>query len=177
MTKWSFHSIKLKDVEWDKGDFLGLPWWLSGKEFAYNAGDTGDMGLIPGLGRSLGGGHGNTHSYSCLENLMDSGAWWAVVHGVTKSWTWPMWLSTHTRAQVSILLMRNNLVKACKVLKFTVCLMLTVIGNFSVSFSRTWLNDPFILYSKRVLSRERGHFLYLSEKHGGWEFGFYNGYQ
>ena len=61
MTKWPFHSIKLKDVEWDKGAFLGLPWWLSGKEFAYSAGDTGDTGLIPGLGRCLGGGHG-THS-------------------------------------------------------------------------------------------------------------------
>ena len=46
-----------------------------------------DTGLIPGLGRSPGGGHGNPLQYSCLENLMDRGAWRATVHGVTKSWT------------------------------------------------------------------------------------------
>ena len=46
-----------------------------------------DAGLIPGLGRSAGGGHGNPLQYSCLENSMDRGAWWATVHGVAKSWT------------------------------------------------------------------------------------------
>jgi len=51
-------------------------------------GDTGDMGLIPGSGRSLGGGNGNPLQYSCLENALDRGAWWATVHGVTKSWTY-----------------------------------------------------------------------------------------
>ena len=45
------------------------------------------MGSIPGLGRSLGGGNGNPVQYSCLENSMDRGAWWAIVHGVAKSWT------------------------------------------------------------------------------------------
>ena len=50
-----------------------------------NAGDTGNMGLIPGLGRPPGGGHGNSLQYSCLENPMDRGAWLATVHGVTKS--------------------------------------------------------------------------------------------
>ena len=50
-----------------------------------NAGDIRDMGLIPGSGRSSGGGHGNTLQYSCLENSMDGGAWRATVHGVTKS--------------------------------------------------------------------------------------------
>ena len=43
-----------------------------------------DMGLIPGLGRSLGGGHGNPLQYSCLENPMDRGAWWVIVHEITK---------------------------------------------------------------------------------------------
>ena len=52
-----------------------------------NAGDTGDMGLIPGSGRSPGGGNSNPLQYSCLENPMDRGAWWAAVHGVTKNWT------------------------------------------------------------------------------------------
>ena len=44
-----------------------------------NAGDIRDVSLIPGLGRSPGGGHGNPHQYSCLENPMDKGAWWATV--------------------------------------------------------------------------------------------------
>ena len=45
--------------------YLGLPRWLSGKESACNAGATGDTGLIPGLGRSSGEGHGNPIQYSC----------------------------------------------------------------------------------------------------------------
>ena len=53
-----------------------------GKESACNA---GDVGLIPGSGRSPGGGHGNPFRYSCLENPLDRGAWWATVHRVAKS--------------------------------------------------------------------------------------------
>ena len=52
-----------------------------------NAGDTGDADSIPGLGRSPGGGNGNTLTYSCLENSMDRGVWQATVRGVTKSQT------------------------------------------------------------------------------------------
>ena len=59
----------------------------SGKESACNAGDTGDVGLIPGSGRSPGEGNGYPLWFSCLENSMDRGAWWAIVHGITKSWT------------------------------------------------------------------------------------------
>ena len=58
--------------------------WLSGKETAYQAGDTSS---IPGSGRSPGEGNGNPFQYSYLENPMDRGAWWATVHGVTKSQT------------------------------------------------------------------------------------------
>ena len=47
--------------------------------------NAGDMGLIPGLGRSPGVGNCNPLWYACLENSMDSGAWWATVHGVAKS--------------------------------------------------------------------------------------------
>ena len=61
--------------------------WLSDKEYACRAGDTGDSDLVPGLKRSQGVGNGNPLQYSCLENAMDRGAWWATVHGVTKSWT------------------------------------------------------------------------------------------
>ena len=64
---------------------LGLPWWLSGKESTCNARDAGGSGLIPGLGRSPGGGHGNPLQYSCLVYPMDRGAWQAAVHRVTKS--------------------------------------------------------------------------------------------
>ena len=52
-----------------------------------NAGDLRDSGSIPGSGRSLGGEHGNPLQYSCLENLMDRGAWWATVHEVIKGQT------------------------------------------------------------------------------------------
>ena len=54
------------------------------KESACN---TGDLGLIPGSGRSPGEGNGYLLQYSCLENSMDKESWWATVHGVTKSWT------------------------------------------------------------------------------------------
>ena len=50
---------------------FGLPQWLSGKESTCNAGDAGDVGSIPGLGRYPGGGHGNPLHYSLLENPMD----------------------------------------------------------------------------------------------------------
>ena len=50
-----------------------------------NAGDLRDSGSIPGLGRSPGAGHGNSLQYSCLENPMDRGAWWATIHWVTKT--------------------------------------------------------------------------------------------
>ena len=52
-----------------------------------NAGDTGDAGSIPGLGRSPGVGNGNPLQYSCLEDPMDRGAWRAIVHRVAKSQT------------------------------------------------------------------------------------------
>ena len=61
-----------------------------------NAGAARDMVSIPGSGRSPGEGNGNPLQYSCLENLMDRGAWWATVHGAAKSWTLTKQLSTHT---------------------------------------------------------------------------------
>ena len=64
----------------------GLPRWLSGKESACCAGDSGDTVSIPGLERFPGGGNGNPLQYSCLENPMDRGAWQATVYRVTKSW-------------------------------------------------------------------------------------------
>ena len=60
----------------------GLPQWLSGKESVYN---TGDLGWTPVSGRSPGEGNGNPFQYSCLENSMDRGVWWATVGRVAKS--------------------------------------------------------------------------------------------
>ena len=65
------------------------------KNLPTNAGDTRDVVLIPGLGRNLGERSGNPLQYSCLENSMDSGAWWATGHGAAKSQTW-QWLSIFT---------------------------------------------------------------------------------
>ena len=61
-----------------------FPGGSDGKVSAYNAGDPGS---IPGLGRSPGEGNGNPLQYSCLENPLDEGAWWATVHGIAKNLT------------------------------------------------------------------------------------------
>ena len=57
------------------------------KNLPVNGGDTGDVGSIPGLERSPGGGNGNPLQYSCLENSMDRKVWQAIVHRVPNSWT------------------------------------------------------------------------------------------
>ena len=77
----NFKYVKQKKMQRSLG-FLGGG--SDGKEFAYNA---GDPGLIPGLRRSSGEGNGYPLQYSCLENPTDGGAWWATVHGVTRSQT------------------------------------------------------------------------------------------
>ena len=78
---------------------LGFPRGSNRKEFACNA---RDLGSVPGLERSPGEGHDNPLQYSCLENPMDWGAWWATVHGITKSWTWLS--DQHFQIESSILL-------------------------------------------------------------------------
>ena len=69
---------------WSLPTARGFPGGSVGKESAHNA---GEVGLICGLGRSPGGGHGNPLQCSSLENPMDRGAWWATVPGVAKSQT------------------------------------------------------------------------------------------
>ena len=63
---------------------MGFPGDASGKESACRA---GDPGLMPGWGRAPGEGNSYPLQYSCLENSMDSGTWWATVRGVAESWT------------------------------------------------------------------------------------------
>jgi len=62
-------------------------WRTGGSDSKASACSMGDPDSIPGSGRSPGEGNVNSLQYSCLENSLDGGAWWATVHGVTKSWT------------------------------------------------------------------------------------------
>ena len=68
-----------------------------------SASNAGDLGSIPGWGRSPGEGNGNPLQYSCLENPMDGGAWWATVHGVAKSQTRLSDLTNLTLATIQLL--------------------------------------------------------------------------
>ena len=81
-------------IPWTAESQIQLSHWLSlfssgasDKDLAANAEDARDVGSIPGLGRCPRGGNDNLLQYSCLENFMDRAAWWATVHGVTKSQT------------------------------------------------------------------------------------------
>ena len=65
--------------------YMGFTGRSAVKNLPANAGDRRDMGSIPGWGRSPGVGNDNPLQYSCLENFMDRGAWWATVHGVAES--------------------------------------------------------------------------------------------
>ena len=85
----------------------GFPGCSAGEESACSAGDPGDTGLIPRLGISPGGGHGNSLQYSCLENLMDRGSWQATVHGVTESQTLLKWLSVHAYIHIYVYLHKH----------------------------------------------------------------------
>ena len=69
---------------------------LAVKNPPVNTEDFRDTGSVPGSGRSPGGGHGNPLQYSCLENPMDRGAWWATVHGISKGQTWLSDLAQHS---------------------------------------------------------------------------------
>ena len=69
-------------------------WWLGGKESACNA---GDMGSIPGLGRSPGGGNGDPLQHPCLENPVDRGDWQATVHGIIWESDMTQWLNDNNQ--------------------------------------------------------------------------------
>ena len=78
---------KLQPGELFSGYVAPVPGGMEVKNPPASAGDTRDTGLTPGSGRSLEGGSANPLHYSCQENPMDIGAWWATVHEVTESWT------------------------------------------------------------------------------------------
>ena len=86
MHAWLMHSVWNYSLHLTSTDHRQwLPRWLSAS--------AGDVGLIPGSGRSPGEGNGYSLQYSCLENPMDRRSWWAIIHGVSKSQTQ---LSMHT---------------------------------------------------------------------------------
>ena len=76
-----------------------LPRWLHSQESSCSAGDTGDTGSIPGLGKPPGERNSYPCQYSCLENPMDWGTWWATVHRVAKSQTRLRGLSARMRTR------------------------------------------------------------------------------
>ena len=78
------------------------------KNLAASAGDTKEVGLIPGLGRSSREGNGNPFQYSCLENPMDRGVWWVTIHGVAKELDTTEHLSTHTLKATLVILKRSH---------------------------------------------------------------------
>ena len=78
------HNMTFETISWSNS---GFPGGAAVKNPPANAGDSRDMGSVPGSGRSSGGGNGNLLQYSCPGNLMDRGAWQAIVHWVAKSRT------------------------------------------------------------------------------------------
>ena len=89
---FAMYDNLLFEITWS---LPGLPWWLRGKESTCDTEDIGDLGSILGWGRSPGEGYGNPLQYSCLENPMDKGTWWATVHRITKSQTWLKQMSSN----------------------------------------------------------------------------------
>jgi len=104
-------GICVLDIRYIYTDNWNILWNATGafqvalevKNLPANAGDIRDAGLIPGSGRSPGGGHGIPLQYSCLENPMDKGAWRATVHRVSESWTQLKQPCTHTRIKCNLM--------------------------------------------------------------------------
>ena len=131
---------------------MGLLLWLSGRESACNARDAGDAGSIPGSGRSPGGGNGYLLQDSCLENLMDRGAWWAIVSRVKKRRTWLKRLGTHgvLERRWGLLLTSSRLGLCCvlgHVWPFVTPWTVACQAPLTMEFSRQeyWSGLPFLL--------------------------------
>ena len=95
-----FHVCRAKNICGPVN--VSFPGGASGKEPACNAQDIRDTGSIPGSERSPGGGHGNPLQYSCLENPVEGGAWWAIVHRAAQSQTRLKWLSMQAQILVAL---------------------------------------------------------------------------
>ena len=105
LSSWCWQELKLLGPKRKKG----FPWWLSGKEHTCNAGDTGDVGLIPGSGRSPGGGAWQLIPVFLPGEFHRQGAWWAMVYTIAKSRTWLKRLSMRKRKKTRCFSWRNSL--------------------------------------------------------------------
>ena len=103
---------------------MGFPGGSDNKDSAYNA---GDLGSIPGSGRSSGEGNGNPLLYSCLGNPMDRGACWATVHGVTKRHDWV----TNTFAFIYVCIHIHIYICIC-VYIYIYCLVILFVQTFKI---------------------------------------------
>ena len=112
--------------------------WLGGKEPACNAEAEGDVGSIPGSGRSPGGRQGNADQYSRLENSMDRKAWQATVHSVVKSWTQLKWLSRHAHILWS---------KACHVLFYVNHMLLLSVTATFLQWCLTYIHKAHCIFN------------------------------
>ena len=117
--------------------FLGFPGGTSNKEPLANS-EIRDMGSIPGLGRSPGGGHGNPLQYSCLENPMDREAWWATIYRVPESQTWLKWRSMQASRFSSII--------CKKAVLFPLNCLGTLVKNHLTTYANSLFLD-FLFYS------------------------------
>ena len=151
---------------------------LSGKETACNAGPTWDVGLIPGSGRSPGGGNGNALQYSGLENPMDRGDWWVRVHRVTESQTGLKWfIHMHMLDVLPLILIKYvSILEEQFLRKGNVCLVLkwifygiilcAVVSLFLYSSTYEWLYYDILLLLTLVLYIQR----HLKWRMGGTTF-------
>ena len=138
----------------------GLPRWLGGKNLPASAGDAGDLGLIPGLGRFPGGGNGSPLQYSCLENPMDRGVWWATALGVIKNWTrlsmhacihaWKSWLEN-----INI----NDVIFSVDFIEFSVVIPSTQYPEATRSWKIDIASDPTIVSSIALANKAEDFFL------------------
>ena len=131
--------VRLKSISFacEYPVFLGFPGGTSNKEPLANS-EIRDMGSIPGLGRSPGGGHGNPLQYSCLENPMDREAWWATIYRVPESQTWLKWRSMQASRFSSII--------CKKAVLFPLNCLGTLVKNHSTTYANSLFLD-FLFYS------------------------------
>ena len=115
------------------------------KKLPATEGDLRDAGLIPGLGRSPGEGHGNLLQYSCLENPTDRGPWQAIVHAVAKSWTWLKQLSLHLSPDLRKMQTHRKVYKLFQgVQEFPKILVLQDKNSYSINTTKTpkiWVDE------------------------------------
>ena len=124
---------------------MGFPGGSVGKESDYSAGDTGDTGSIPGLGRSPGEGKAYSFQYSGLENSMD-----CIVYGITKSQTWLSDFHFHFISPATHLRWRNIWKSIClRSISFKNCFFFYKEINASILHTHKWNRTKWLAYSKK----------------------------